>query len=128
MLQQNMPQFIHSQKQKHVNNESDIDDVFESIYTTVIANLEDNVNISKYNSLAGNSYIKLPKELDHPRKELINIQNIDDNECSKRCLVRYLHPADHNPRRITKSDKYFAKKLDLKEIKIPVKVRDIHKV
>ena len=128
MLQQNMPQFIHSQKQKHVNNESDIDDVFESIYTTVIANLEDNVNISKYNSLAGNSYIKLPKELDHPRKELINIQNIDDNECSKWCLVRYLHPADHNPRRITKSDKYFAKKLDLKEIKIPVKVRDIHKV
>ena len=128
MLQQNMPQFIHSQKQKHVNNESDIDDVFESIYITVIANLEDNINISKYNSLAGNSYIKLPKELDHPRKELINIQNIDDNECSKWCLVRYLHPADHNPRRITKSDKYFAKKLDLKEIKIPVKVRDIHKV
>ena len=128
MLQQNMPQFIHSQKQKHVNNESDIDDVFESVYTTVIANLEDNINISKYNSLAGNSYIKLPKELDHPRKELINIQNIDDNECSKWCLVRYLHPADHNPIRITKSDKYFAKKLDLKEIKIPVKVRDIHKV
>ena len=128
MLQQNMPQFIHSQKQKHVNNESDIDDVFESVYTTVIANLEDNINISKYNSLAGNSYIKLPKELDHPRKELINIQNIDDNECSKWCLVRYLHPPDHNPIRITKSDKYFAKKLDLKEIKIPVKVRDIHKV
>ena len=144
MLQQNMPQFIHSQKQKHFNNESEIDDVFESIYTTVIANLqnflgkcsgwiidsviEDNIHISKYNSLAGNSYIKLPKELDHPRKELINIQNIDDNECSKWCLFRYLHPAEHNPRRITKSDKYFAKKLDFKEIKIPVKVRDLHKV
>ena len=36
---------------------------------------------------------------------MINIQNIDDNECFKWCLVRYLHPADHNSRRITKVDK-----------------------
>ena len=34
----------------------------------------------KYNPLAGSSYIKLPKELDHPRKVLITIQNIDNNE------------------------------------------------
>ena len=27
---------------------------------------------SKYNPLAGRRYIKLPKELDHPRKELSN--------------------------------------------------------
>ena len=33
-----------------------------------------NINISKYNPLAGSSYIKLPKELNHPRKGLINIQ------------------------------------------------------
>ena len=38
---------------------------------------------SKYNPLAGSSYIKLPKKLDHPRKALIDIQNIDDNECFK---------------------------------------------
>ena len=30
---------------------------------------------------AGSSYIKLPKELDYIRKVLINIQNIDGNEC-----------------------------------------------
>ena len=70
---------------------------------------------------------KLPKELDHPRKGLINIQNIEDNECFKWCLVRYLNPADHNPRRITKADKDFAEKLDFKDIKFPVKFRDIHK-
>ena len=52
----------------------------------------------------GTSHIKLPKKLDHPRKGLINIQNIDDNECFKWCLVRYLNPADHNPIRITKPD------------------------
>ena len=72
--------------------------------------------------------MKLPKQLDHRRKGLINIQNIDDNECFKCCLVRYLHPADNNPRRITKADKYFVKKLDFKVIKLPVKVRDVHKI
>ena len=34
------------------------------------------INISKYNSLAGSSYSKYPKELSHARKCLINIQNI----------------------------------------------------
>ena len=77
-------------------NENDIDDVFESIYSTIISNTQkyiekisglmiDSVihhdNIFKYNSLPGSSYIKLPKELDHPRKGLINVQNIDDHEC-----------------------------------------------
>ena len=31
------------------------------------------INILKYNPLAGGSYIKLLKELDHPKKGLINI-------------------------------------------------------
>ena len=43
-------------------------------------------------------------------------------------LDRFLHPADSNPGKITKSDKYFAKDLDLKDITFPVKVRDIHKI
>ena len=34
----------------------------------------------------------------------------------------------HNPRRITKADKYFGKKLNFKETKFPVKIRDIHKI
>ena len=65
------------------------------------------ISIPKYNFLAGSSYIKLLKELDHPRKGLIHVQNTDDNECFKWCLVRYLNPADHNPRRIIKADKKF---------------------
>ena len=58
---------------------------------------------------------------------MINIKNIDDNECFKWCLVRYLQPADHHPARIRKVDKGFAKELDFKDIKCPVKIRDIHK-
>ena len=30
--------------------------------------IDHNTNISKCNPLAGSSYIKLPKELDHPKK------------------------------------------------------------
>ena len=58
---------------------------------------------------------------------MINIQSIDDNEYFKWCLVRYLNPADYHAARITKADKDIAKKLDLENIKFPVKLREIHK-
>ena len=93
--------FYSSSKAEIIINESDITNVFKSIYTTIISNIQKylrrgsgwiidsvidhNISISKYNPLAGSSYIKLPKELDDPRKALINIQNIDDNECFKWC-------------------------------------------
>ena len=47
---------------------------------------------------------------------MINIQNIDDNECFKWWLVKYLNPVNHHPVRITKADKDFAKMLDVKDI------------
>ena len=92
--------------------------MFQSIYTTII----------HFNPLARSSYIKLPKELDHPRKGLINIENIDDNECFKWSIVRYLNPASHQLARITKVDRDFAKKIDFKDLKFPIKIRDIHKI
>ena len=42
--------------------------------------------------------------------------------------ISYLNPADHNPTRITKANKDFAKKLDFKDITLPVKIRDIIKI
>ena len=60
-------------------NYSDIDDVFQSIYTTIISNIQKSlekgsawiidlvidhtISISKYNLLAGSSCIRLPEEL-----------------------------------------------------------------
>ena len=38
------------------------------------------------------------------------------------------NPTDHNPKGIIKGDKDFAKKLDFKAIKFPVKVRDTEKI
>ena len=135
--------FYSSSKAEIIINESDIDNLFESIYSTIISNIQKSLgkgsgwiidsvidhtlSISKYNPLAGSSYIKLPKELNRPRKGLINIQNIDDNQWFKWSIVRYLNPADRNPARITKADKEYAKKLDFKNIKFPVKIRDITK-
>ena len=83
--------------------------------------------ISKYNLSAGSSYIKLPKELHHPRKGLINIQNTDANDCFKQCFVRYLNITDFHPARITTSDKDFPKRLDFKNTKFPLKPIGIHK-
>ena len=63
---------------------------------TIVSVIERNINISKWKPLNGSSYINLPKELNHSRKGLTNIQNIDDNKCFKWCLVGYLHPVDKN--------------------------------
>ena len=90
--------------------------------------IEYNINSSNHNPLADSSYLKLPKELDHPWKGLINIQNINDMECFKWCLVRHFNLADQNSQRITKADKYISKRFDFKDIKFPVKSTDIHKI
>ena len=78
--------------------------------------IDHTISISKYDPLAGSSYIKVAKDLHHSREGLISIQNTDDNECFKWCLFRYLNPADHNSGRITKVDKDFGKRVDFKDI------------
>ena len=42
--------------------------------------------------------------------------------------MRYLNLEDRNPAGMKKPDKDFDKKLDFKDIKFPVKVRDVHKI
>ena len=133
-----------SSKAEVIINESDIDDVFESIYTTIKTNIQKylgkgssriiasvihrTLSILMYNPLAGSSYIKLPKEIDFPRKGLVPIQHINDNECFKWRIVRYLNPGECNPARITKSDKDLAKKLEFKDFEFLVKIRNICKI
>ena len=92
--------FYSSSKAESIRiNESGIDDVFKSIYTTIIINIQKSlgkgtgwiidsvidhtISISKYNPLCGSSYIKFSKEVDHPTKGLIKIQNTDHNEWFK---------------------------------------------
>ena len=89
MTKQNTVLFYFNSKAEIVINESDTDNVFELIFSTTIQNIQKylekgsgwiidlaidhNINISKHNLLAGSSYIKIPKELYHPKKGVINI-------------------------------------------------------
>ena len=98
-IQINLCNLYKSNIQKYLGNSSGwiVDSVIDNV-----------INISKYKPLAGSSYINLPKELNHPRKGLINIQNFSDNEWFKWCLVwYYLNPANHHPTKIRKIDKIF---------------------
>ena len=87
-----MKLFIHTQKQKQLLMKATLKMYLNQstlqLYQTenflgkdsgwiIDSAVDHNINISKYNSLAASSYIKLPEELAHPRKGLINIQNID---------------------------------------------------
>ena len=77
--------FYSNSKVEITITEGDIDDVFQSIYVTIISNIQkisswiiDSVidhttSIWKYNPLAGSGCIKWPEELNHPRKGLINV-------------------------------------------------------
>ena len=94
-MKQNIPPFILTQK--IIINQSNINDVFKSIYTMIISNTQKDlgknfgliidsvvsliINFSKCIPLAGSSYIKLPKELDNSKNGLININTINDKEC-----------------------------------------------
>ena len=76
--------FYLSSNTEIITNESDIDDIFESIYVAIISNIrkvlgknpswiihsviDHTINISKYNPLAVRNYIKLLKKLDRPKR------------------------------------------------------------
>ena len=74
-------------------NESDIHDVFKSIYSTIISSgkglgwiinsvVDHTINISKYKYLSLRQLHRITKRT-KPKKCLINIQNIDDNKYFK---------------------------------------------
>ena len=48
---------------------------------------------------------------------------MDDTECFKWCIVRYLHSAGHHPAKTRKTDEMLADELDLEDIKFPVKIK-----
>ena len=134
--------YLNSKAETIIHNINN-DGIFESIYSTIMRKIqkyqevgsgwtiysviEQNINVSKNKLLSGSCYTKLPKELNHSRQGLVNIQNSDDNEFLKWCLVRYLNPADYHPVRIRKIDKNFLRKLDFKSIKFPVKLEILKK-
>ena len=56
---------------------------------------------------------------------MIDIQKTDHDERFKWCLVGYLYPVDKHPVRSRKLENNFARILDFKDLKFPLKIRDI---
>ena len=81
------------------------------------------INIANYEPLAGSSCIPLPPKLNNPKKDLINIENKDD-ECFKWCHIRFINPTNSHPERINKQDKKVASTLDYRGTKFPLKECD----
>ena len=94
--------------------------IVEEIYSQYL-------NVSSYLPLGGSTYIKLPAELNHPKKGLINIKN-DDNKCFLWCHVRHLNLDCVKPNRITKEDREFVKKLNYRGVDFPVSKKDYSKI
>ena len=89
--------------------------------------LSHNINIVSYFPLRGTSYIKLPEELRHPMKTLVNPKN-EDNRCFLWCHNRYLNPLKVHPERITKADRESVKKLDYTGVTFPVTLSNMKKI
>ena len=94
--------------------------VVEEIYSQYL-------NLSSYLPLSGSTYIKLPVELKHPMKGLINIKN-DDNKCFLWCHVRHVNLNVVKLERITKKDKETVKDLNCSRVDFPISKKDYGKI
>ena len=84
------------------------------------------LNFSTYLPLSVSAYIKLPDELNHPMKGLINIKN-NDNKCFLWCHVRHLNCDGSKLSRIIKKDRMIAESLNCSEVDFSVSKKDYNK-
>ena len=85
------------------------------------------LNLSSYLPLSGSTSIKLPVEVRHPMKGLINIKN-NDNKCVLWRHVRHLNLNGFKLERITKKDKEIVKDLSYSGVDFPVSKKDYGKI
>ena len=94
--------------------------IVEEIYSQYL-------NVSSYLPSSGSTYVKLPKELSHQMKGLINIQN-NDNKYFLWCHLRHLNLDCVKPNRITEKDKEIAESLNYSGVNFPVSKKDYCKI
>ena len=86
------PVYFNSLTKTVINNKFKLDQSFQEIINRLESSISHGsgwivekiisqyLNLSSYLPLSGSFYIRLPKELNHPMKGLINIKN-NDNKC-----------------------------------------------
>lgn len=124
---------------RHTNIKNLIRDQIEDLINTAQnANLEGSdwvishilslkVSIINNPRRVGGSYIETPKIIDL-KKAVLNIQNKNDDECFKWCILAALFPVDSkkHPYRVTNYTK-LNHNLNFSNINFPVRIKDIHK-
>ena len=85
------------------------------------------LNLSSYLPLSGSTYIKLPKELNHPMKALINIKN-NDNKDFLCCHLRHLNLNGVKLCRTVNKDKEHAGEANYTGVDFPVSKKGILKL
>ena len=80
----------------------------------------------RYNSLRGETYIPLPKELAN-KKAIINMKN-GDNQCFLWCVLRALNLKEHNSERVDTKLREKENTLNVKGIEYPVSLKDFKQV
>ena len=133
------PVYFNSVTKLVINNRFELEKSFQEILYRIdawinngsgwiIESIESQyINISTYKPLLGSSYIKLPTELDHPRKGLISIRN-KGQKCFLWCHVRRINPKKDHPGKIKKDDKRLSSNLSYDGIVSPVKEKDFKKI
>ena len=84
------------------------------------------IHLDRYEPLRGSSYIPLPKVLAN-KKAIINVQNVNDNECFKWAITSAIYPvASGSANRVVKYREN-SKKFDWDGISFPTTLREIDK-
>lgn len=130
--------FISSFQEK-INRNTDLKNIWEKMKSDILeklysfmeeksgwslkAILDLHINISKYTSQSGSSFIELPPFWKN-RECVINIQNFNDNECGKWAILSALHPQKDYKKgiRITRVEK-MGKRIQLDRYRISFKLR-----
>ena len=104
------PVYFNSVTKLVINNKFKLEKFFQEILYRLDAGINNGsgwiiesiesqyINISTCKPLLRSSYIKLPTQLDHPRKGLINIRN-KDQKCFSWCHVRHINPKKRSSRK-----------------------------
>ena len=84
------------------------------------------INIDPFESIYGSSYIPLPEKI-ADKKAIINVKNLNDNECFKWAVTSAIYTAKNIPERLNKNMRDNSEKFNWKGIEFPVSLKQIVK-
>jgi hypothetical protein len=83
------------------------------------------LSTAKYRPLVGSSYIPIPSKIVN-KHAIVNVKNFNDNLCFVWFVLAHLHPAKHNPDRMTKYEQYIDE-INVTGLEFPLSVKHIPK-